>query len=119
MKTLRVSNSSHSLETSIDRFHRFDKKVLTSGDRFWISTLPARVAGFEAFLSGRFWVFRDIPGDDPPLLTATDVTVGLELMKNLGEVLVTHTQLTAQVLLVLRTKLGESIEDALCERSVA
>ena len=34
LKTLRVSNSSHSLKTSIDRFHHFAKKVLTSGDGF-------------------------------------------------------------------------------------
>ena len=40
LKTLRVSNSSHSLETSIDRFHRFDKKVLTSGDAFSILNHP-------------------------------------------------------------------------------
>jgi hypothetical protein len=40
LKTLRVSNSSHSLETSIDRFYRFDKKVLTSGDGFSILNPP-------------------------------------------------------------------------------
>ena len=40
LKTLRVSNSSHNLETSIDRFHRFDKKVLTSGSTFSILNPP-------------------------------------------------------------------------------
>jgi hypothetical protein len=40
LKTLRVSNSSHSLETSIDRFHRFDKKVLTWSDGFSILNPP-------------------------------------------------------------------------------
>jgi hypothetical protein len=44
LKTLRVSNSSHSLKTSIDRFHHFDKKVLTSGDGFWILN-PTRPSG--------------------------------------------------------------------------
>ncbi len=41
LKTLRVSNSSHSLKTPIDRFHRFDKKVLTSGDGFSILNPPS------------------------------------------------------------------------------
>ena len=40
LKTLRVSNSSHSLETPIDQFHRFDKKVLTSGNAFSILNPP-------------------------------------------------------------------------------
>ena len=39
----------------------------------------------------------------------------LELTKELGEVLVSNTQLPTQVLLMLRTKLGERIEDTLCE----
>jgi hypothetical protein len=40
LKALRVSNSSHSLETPIDRFRGFDKKVLTSGNAFSILNPP-------------------------------------------------------------------------------
>jgi hypothetical protein len=58
LKTLRVSNSSHSLKISFHRFH-FGKKLLTSGHSFSILNTPPRVAGFEVFFSGRFWVFGD------------------------------------------------------------
>ena len=53
------------------------------------------------------------------MLIPADVTVGLELTKDLGEVLITYTQLPTQVLLLLRTKLGKRIEDALRERRFA
>ncbi len=55
-KTLRVSNSSHSLgPLSISRRKKFD--LLSLGVRY---LAPAtRVAGFEVFFSGRFWVFPD------------------------------------------------------------
>ncbi len=56
-KTLRVSNSSHSLgPLSISRRKKFD--LLSLSVRY---LAPAtRVAGFEVFFSGRFWVFPDI-----------------------------------------------------------
>ncbi len=55
-KTLRVSNSSHSLgPLSISRRKKFD--LLSLSVRY---LAPAtRVAGFEVFFSGRFWVFPD------------------------------------------------------------